>query len=106
MLDVLHVFFEESFSHATDEHAQRISATREAVYQTLYGREYPYPYKRESSKKEFDPESLDTIDDFNLTEPEEIKVFNPKKPKKYVAPTNFNGESDKPFGGILDAPIG
>lgn len=106
MLDVLHVFFEESFSYATDEHAQRISATREAVYQTLYGKEYPYPYKRNDGPKEFDPESMDFADDFDLTEPEEIKVFSPKKPKQYVPPTNFDGESAMPFGGILDAPMG
>ncbi|MGL4998051.1 MAG: hypothetical protein ACRC5T_03710 [Cetobacterium sp.] len=105
MLDVVHVFFEESFSHATDEHAQRISATREAMYQSLYGRDYPYAYGRDRETKEFDPESMETIDDWGLAEPEEIKVFNPKT-KNYVPPTKVDADSSKPFGSILDAPLG
>lgn len=106
MIDVLHVFFEESFTYATEEHAQRVSAAREAMYQTLYDREYPYAYDRGKKNAKFDPENAETFDDWGLDQPEEVKVFNPQKAKQFVAPTKVNADSPKPFGSILDAPLG
>lgn len=103
MLDVLHVFLEESYSLSTNEHVLRVSAARESIYQNLYEVEYPYAADRPNNASKFsNPEDFDVEDD----ESEEIKIFNPKARKPYVPPTNVNPDSAKPFGSILDAPIG
>ena len=41
-----------------------------------------------------------------VSEPE-LKPFEPKKkPKPYLEPTSVNANSSKPFGDILDSPLG
>ena len=103
MLDVLHYYFEENFSHVSLEHAQRISSVRESTYQSLYGVDYPYSITREAGGNSQNIEDYD-VEDLD-SEPEEIKVFNPKS-KPYTPPTKLNESAAKPFGSILDAPLG
>ena len=106
MLDVFHVLFEESHSYVSDEHATRVSHTREIMYKSLYDYDYPYAYKRQAS-------GVSTSNGFDLPEEElpdsgsadDIVPFSPKR-KAYVPPTEANPNSPKPFGSILDAPLG
>ena len=101
MVDVLHYFFEEDTTRAsTAEQSDAIDAIRSQVYSTFYEREYKYA---KSAAK--------TTDYSNLDEPFETDempaVFDPmvQKPRPYTPSTDFNPDSSKPFGSILDAPL-
>jgi hypothetical protein len=66
--------------------------------------EYPYAAEKQNNANRFsNPEDFDVEEEDSS---EEIKIFNPKARKPYVPPTNVNPDSAKPFGSILDAPIG
>jgi hypothetical protein len=109
MLDIIHVFFEESHSYSSNEHAHRVSRTREVMYESLYEYTYPYAYNEQTgsyNSRGFDlsEEELSQIDEQDSSD--DIVPFSPKKRKAYVPPTNVNPDSPKPFGSILDAPLG
>ena len=101
MLDVMHFYMEEDFSQASSaEQSEAKDKARELIYKSLYNRTYTFgrsskDYKTANSSGEF-------YDD------EEIVPVDPlKEPtKSYVPATDFNPESSKPFGDLLDAPIG
>ena len=104
MLDVLHYYFEEDYMSVSLEESQRTSAVRETVYQNMYGREYPYALgngEAKTSQYDFgDPEDEDYEDDLA-----DIDPFKPAA-KPYTPATKVNPEAAKPFGNILDAPLG
>jgi hypothetical protein len=102
MLDVLHYFFEEDISYASNEQAEARDKSRTEIYESMYLRSYKYSSSNRgdysaSSMRDFDePEQVD-----------EIQPFNPaQKPKGYTAPTKLDENSSKPFGTVLDAPLG
>lgn len=99
MLDVIHYFFEEDLHVATAEEADARDRTRSSIYRNLYNREYMHA--RPSSRG---PQDWDN--DPGLQEEAPIEPFNPaQKIKPYTAPTDFNPNSAKPFGNVLDAPL-
>lgn len=102
MLDVLHYFFESDLDMSSAEQAEAKDKTRTAIYEELYNRRYAYATGTSAKPRQ-------SYKDFDIEEPEaeNIHSFNPaEKPKPYVPPTRFDGNSEKPFGSILDAPLG
>lgn len=109
MLDILHVFFEESHSYSSNEHASRVSRTREVMYEALYESLYPYAYNEQTGSYKsngFDLSDEELTDINEQASSDDIVPFSPKKRKAYVPPTEANPDSPKPFGSILDAPLG
>jgi hypothetical protein len=105
MLDVLHYFFEEDYMFTSEEQSVYKQRFRKHTYETLYG--ISYAFYDESYDKSQELESA--IDD-SENEPEEvINPFNPrakKETKAFIEPTLPVENSNKPFGDILDMPLG
>lgn len=111
MLDVIHYVFEEDNMYSSEEQMKSKLKTREVVYRDLYNVDYKYKYKENSSQsgRAYVPTSASQdFDDLPLDE-ELIDPFKPseKQPTKPVIPfTPFDPDDAKPFGNILDAPLG
>lgn len=107
MLDVLHYYFEEDFMVTSEEQAIYKQRFRKHVYETLY--ETPYAYYDESYDKT-SKELESGTDDSEPDEPEElINPFNPrekKETKAFIEPTLPMENLQKPFGDVLDMPLG
>ncbi len=98
MLDVLHYYMETDFNVSTAEQAEARDKARSIIYKSLYQKEYRFS----SSKKEgFSQTNASGIE-------EDFQPFGSEKgpTKSYVPPTDFNPDSEKPFGDVLDAPLG
>lgn len=108
MLDVLHFYFEQDNMFTSEEHMLSQSRSRESLYENLYG--IPYKYKVKDPK--YNSNNRQIIDeDFRSDdedETESLRPFDPLAgpPKAYVPPTDFNPDSSKPFGKLLDEPLG
>lgn len=111
MLDVIHYFFEDDLNYSTPEQAEARDKMRSSLYGQLYQTTYRYATGANSSK------SAKPVKDFSVDDDEEIRPvelkerrndsFNPAiPPKPYVAPTPIGTNSARPFGNILDAPLG
>lgn len=112
MVDVLHYFFEEDMNYSTGEQAEAHSETRTRLYRNMYDVEYLYAPKTKKKQNgsfgnnlpaDFDPETAPFDDEEAAPQP-----FSPRaeKPKAYVPPTTVNPSSSKPFGDLLDSPLG
>lgn len=102
MLDVLHYFLEDDMNYSTAEQAEARDKTRSSIYGDLYHSKYKY------AAQKGDLSASGTMD-FDAPQEQEadIKPFEPKKkPKPYLEPTSVNANSPKPFGDILDSPLG
>lgn len=108
MLDTIHYYFEDDLNMSTAEQAEAKDKTRSAIYRDFYGR--PYAHATGISAKGNNSQAASATIDFD----EEVEMdapidpFSPSKQptKPYVAPTNFDPGAAKPFGGVLDAPMG
>jgi hypothetical protein len=102
MIDVIHYFFEEDMNMSTGEQAEAKEEVRKSLYLTLYGTTYNYASGVSKGKDAFieDDDGEQFVND--------LKPFDPLAPatKPYVSPTRFDPNSTKPFGSVLDAPIG
>lgn len=102
MLDVLHFFFEEDANVSSGEQAEARDKMREAIYRDLYKQTYKYGL------------SSSRVNDFSaLDDPYGDDMPTPVDPlarsgdvKPYVPPTAFDSTSSRPFGTVLDAPLG
>ena len=103
MVDVIHFLFEEDSTYSSAEQAESRSDMRTNLYKNLYGR--PYRYIHPNSKKKFDNTygAYEAPDDF-----EDLAPVNPikKSSKPFVPATPVSENPVKPFGNILDAPLG
>lgn len=101
MLDVMHFYMEEDFSQSsTAEQSEAKDKARKLIYKSLYNRNYTFG---KSNKKDY--ETANSSGEFYADE--EVVVDPLKEPtKSYFPSTDFNPESPKPFGDLLDAPIG
>lgn len=112
MLDVIHYFFEEDNMYNSEEHMKSKLKTREIVYESLYGVEsFKYKYKEPAKSRGAGGTTSHTqdFDDLPLDEEEEINPFKPRDPGPVmprIRPTEFDIDAPKPFGDILDAPLG
>jgi hypothetical protein len=102
MIDIIHYLFEEDMKVASKEEMDAISEVRKVVYEEFYSTSYflaktSSKYSTPNASGNFSEESFETITPFDPN----IKNAS----KKYIPPTQFDPESVKPFGDILDGPI-
>lgn len=99
MLDVIHVILEDDLTSAqSGEHIDAKDKVRTLFYSEFYNKIYLLANK--SANKSYI--------DKDLPLDEELKPFDPATPerKPYFPPTKVDENSAKPFGDVLDAPLG
>jgi hypothetical protein len=103
LIDVLHYYFEEDANLATGEQMEARDKMRSSIYGELYMRTYRYGA---SSSSTTDFSALDDPygDDMPVPVDPMAKSFSAVKP--FVPATEINEGSSKPFGRLLDAPLG
>lgn len=102
MLDVIHFLLEDDLTGVVNqEQSDAKDQIRQQIYSSMYKTEYAY-----SAKKQTDFSALDDP----LGEEDDIPV--PVDPfersgavKPYTPATDFDPDSLKPFGSLLDAPL-
>lgn len=100
MLDVIHVIIEDDLtSSQSAENSDIKNKVRKIFYREFYEKEFKLSMEKPDFSLE---EPLDEIVE------SEIKPFDPKQQatKPFVPATTVDANSAKPFGKILDAPIG
>ena len=109
MLDVIHCLFEEDTLFVSSEQVAYKDSFRQNLYKDLYKSTYKYVTPSNSNVDY----GLDTLEgpldvSDNPVEQETIRVFSPreKTAKPYTPPTQVKADDIKPFGSVLDAPIG
>lgn len=109
MLDVLHYFFEEDLNFSTAEQAEAREATRLQLYRDLYDMDYKYASPK-TRRGDNGARTADFDIDEEVAVQEPLRPFDPKNPsgevKPYVPPTRIDENAAKPFGSILDEPLG
>ncbi len=110
MLDILHYFFEEDYRTVSQDAALRISAVRETLYQSLYETNYPYAIAASAGVAQnaykYDPSDFADDEEFDTTNQlSDVKAFSPAA-RPYTPANQPVANSPKPFGDILDAPLG
>ena len=103
MLDVIHYLFEQDATVSSEAEFETKNSVRDVIYETVYERKFAY-----SSKKSKD---FDNAENSYSSEPfDKDGNYIPNKTnyvKPYVPPTNFDPDSENPFGGTLrEAPLG
>jgi hypothetical protein len=101
MLDVIHFILEEDLLASSEEEVHYKSASRKTIYEQFYNEVYKYEQKSKNSGSSTTANG--EIIDNDLT-PFDPTVKNVRKP--YIRPTDMNPESNRPFGDVLDGPIG
>lgn len=101
MLDVIHVIFEEDLTSATS--AEQIDArivVRKIIYEQIYEREYKYDLSSTLSGTDASTYPMEDED-------ETVLPFSPsqKTVQPYTPPTEFDADSSRPFGSVLDEPL-
>jgi hypothetical protein len=108
MLDVIHYFFEDDYRYSNNEESIYKDEFRKSFYKQVYSYEYKYASDdggSKSSYRDFDASATSSLEDVE----EVIEPFNPRKKKAtkaFVEATPMVGDEIKPFGSILDGPIG
>jgi hypothetical protein len=112
MLDIVHYFFECDVFTTAEEHQARTSV-RQLLYRELYGREYTFDDSADSGVREFGTQEVASGDFFPATQVTADQFGattasgGPKLTHKpYIPPTPVDPTSAKPFGNVLDAPLG
>ena len=99
MLDVIHVLFEEDFTNAVSgEQIDAKNNIRKIMYREFYDETYTYGGISNEQSGDFENAPMDYSD---------ITPFDPKKApvKPFVPATDFDENSPKPFGRVLDAQL-
>jgi hypothetical protein len=111
--DVIHFFFEEDSFVDSKESAEAKDGIRSTIYENLYDRPYKYGMKKTSgSGRGFSTGNFTSANgesrEFDLEEESIPTPINPleKSAKPYTPATSVDASSSKPFGNVLDAPIG
>jgi len=99
MLDVMHVILEDDITSAqSGEHIDAKDKVRTLFYREFYDKKFILSSKSRGND----------FADIDLPLDEEIQPFDLRKQetKPYFPPTDFDEESAKPFGKVLDEPLG
>lgn len=105
MLDVIHFFLEEDSTNvSTAEQAEAKDSIRISIYKNMYDTEYKYASTKSSTGIENLDDPFGDDDDDMPVPVDPFARSNVVKP--YVPPTDFDPDAAKPFGRILDAPLG
>lgn len=101
MLDVVHYLFEDDTTVSSSEENESRNSIRKTLYKTVYNREFAYAQGTDGQQtRDFGSEPFDEFD--NYIPPSTSTVTKP-----YFAPTNFDPDSEDPFGGVLrERPLG
>jgi hypothetical protein len=104
MLDVIHFFFEEDSTNvSTAEQAEAKNSIRVSIYRTMYNMEYKYGSDKSNNNFSNLDEPFGDDDDM----PVPVDPFSKSNTiKPFVPATDFNPDAAKPFGRVLDAPLG
>jgi len=107
MIDVIHYLFEEDTVFFSTEQAAYKDSLRGNLYRDMYEREYKYMNQSDSNGS-YGMDTLDAPLAEAPIEEDKIRVFSPreKTAKPYTPPTEVKADDIKPFGSVLDAPIG
>jgi hypothetical protein len=99
LLDALHYMFEEDLTPSSAEQQEAKEKLRAQLYGQIYERgEYAWVANRSGSDV---PSSADGGPDFTPVDPDrELET------KPYIPPTEFDPAASKPFGDLLDEPLG
>jgi hypothetical protein len=96
------MFEDDINSLTTGEQSQARDATRKLVYEDLYNTAYNYG----SSKKTNDFSELDLpLDEDEMPVPLDPAAQS-RSMKPFTPTTKFDPDSSKPFGSVLDSPLG
>jgi hypothetical protein len=103
MLDVIHYLFEKDATVNSQEEYDTKNSVRDVIYETVYKRKFAYSTKGSrdfsSNSQAGNPEPFDEFDNYVPNTSNNVKP--------YVPPTNFNPDSDNPFGSVLrEGPLG
>jgi hypothetical protein len=106
MVDVLHYMFEEDMRFTSAEQAEAVSKSRSMLYREMYSRDYAYKFSSGigAAAASIDPPLGEDI-------PSDVRPIDVARQaamtatKPYVPPTHFDGDSARPFGTTLDAPL-
>jgi len=103
MLDVIHYLFEQDAIVTSEAEFDTKNSARDVIYQTVYGRDFAYSTKNSKNySSSSESYSSDPFDENGNYIPSKTNYVKP-----YVPPTNFDPDSENPFGGILrEAPLG
>lgn len=106
MLDVIHFFFEQDFGLPTQEASSRVSIMRETLYENMYNTKYKYAIDNQKTASESITYTDEDVKEAN--EASQLSDINPFKPatQGYTPATIVNPTSPKPFGNLVDAPLG
>lgn len=107
MLDVLHYLMEEEMIRQHYKETDIPGAVRDYLYQELYGVKYPYYTPVGGRRYSTAGDDLEALED----PLDGVAPFNPKDGKAepvkaYVPPTAIDPTAQKPFGELLDSPLG
>jgi hypothetical protein len=107
MLDVIHYLFEQDVLFVSGEQVAYKDTFRKNLYENLYNSTYKYANKSELDGS-YGMDALDAPLAEAPIEEDKIRVFSPreKTAKPYTPPTEVKADDIKPFGSVLDAPIG
>ena len=102
MLDVVHYLFEEDAIVTSEAEFETKNSARDVIYETVYGRKFAYSTKSKDFSSSAQAGNSEPFDEFDNYIP---NTSNNVKP--YVPPTNFDPDSDNPFGSVLrEGPLG
>jgi hypothetical protein len=100
MLDVIHYIFEDDAKVSSPEEHKTQQSIRKILYKEIYNKEYRYGTNSNENNPYAAYDGYSDDGEFNnFTPPTSNEV------KPYIPPTNFNPESDNPFG-LREVPLG
>ena len=103
MLDIVHYLFDQHATVTSEAEFDTKNSVRDIIYETVYARKFAYSAK---NSKDFSSDAQagnsEPFDEFDNYVPNKTNNVKP-----YVPPTNFNPDSDNPFGSVLrEGPLG
>jgi hypothetical protein len=103
MLDVLHYYMEEDYNLSSGDQIDARSKLRKTIYKLMYNKEYVFGTSSSANTSPVMANGLADTDPYD----DVVPVDPIKGPtKSFVPPTDFNPDLVKPFGDVLDAPLG
>jgi hypothetical protein len=107
MLDVLHYLMEEEMIRQHRQETDIPGAVRDYIYRELYDIKYPYYTPVGGRRYSADGNNIEALED----PLDGVAPFNPKDGgatpvKAYTPPTEIDPTAQKPFGALLDSPLG
>lgn len=103
MLDVIHYLFEEDAIVTSEAEFNTKNSARDVIYETVYGRKFAYSTNKSKdfndANGQYSSEPFDAEGNYIPSKTNNVKP--------YIPPTNFDPNSENPFGGTLrEAPLG